>query len=68
MTKDNVPVLVRVCPLLLENNNSREPFSKSSSKTCNCFMICFFQNRFLNIKFDDWEGHLSTSVIVIGDL
>lgn len=57
-------MLVRVCPIWLENNNSREPFSKSSSKTRNYFMICFFQNRFLNVKFDDWEGHLSTSVIV----
>lgn len=52
-----------MCPPRLENNDSREPFSKSS-KTHNCSMICFFQNRFLNVKFDDWECHLSPSIIV----
>lgn len=56
-------MLVRVCLPQLKNNDSREPFGKSS-KTHNCSMICFFQNRFLNVKFDGWEGHLSTSIIV----
>lgn len=40
------------------------PSANLPSKTCNCSVICFFQNRFLNVKFDDWEGPLSTSIIV----